>query len=96
LFIRGNALTAQRFDLNGLRLEGEPRVIDHQLVSPAVVGRTDAPFSASTIDVRKNVGMAERASIWRSFRIVFKFPVESFIYRIDAYENSNDIPTALF
>jgi DNA-binding winged helix-turn-helix (wHTH) protein/Tol biopolymer transport system component len=47
LFVRGGVLLAQSFDAITLRLEGEPRVIGQQLLSPAVVGRTDTPFSVS-------------------------------------------------
>jgi Tol biopolymer transport system component/DNA-binding winged helix-turn-helix (wHTH) protein len=47
LFVRGGVLMAQRFDARNLRLEGEPRVIGPQLISPAVVGRTDTPFSVA-------------------------------------------------
>jgi hypothetical protein len=47
LFVRSGALLAQRFDLDRLRLEGEARVVGQQLTSPAIVHRTDTPFSAS-------------------------------------------------
>ncbi len=47
LFVLSGALLAQRFDLDRLRLEGETRVVGQQLISPAIVRRTDTPFSAS-------------------------------------------------
>ncbi len=47
LFVRGGALLAQRFDLDRLRLQGEARAVGQQLISPAIVRRTDTPFSAS-------------------------------------------------
>jgi len=47
LFVRSGALLAQRFDLDRLSLEGETHVIGQQLTSPAIVRRTDTPFSAS-------------------------------------------------
>jgi len=47
LFVRSGALLAQRFDPDRLRLDGEARVVGQQLISPAIVRRTDTPFSAS-------------------------------------------------
>jgi len=47
LFVRGGVLMAQSFDATTLRLEGEPRVIGQQVLSAAVMGRTDTPFSVS-------------------------------------------------
>ncbi|MGH9334771.1 MAG: hypothetical protein ACRD21_13600, partial [Vicinamibacteria bacterium] len=47
LFVRSGALLAQRFDLDRLRLEEETYVVGQQLTSPAIVRRTDTPFSAS-------------------------------------------------
>jgi len=47
LFVKSGALLAQRLDVERLLLEGEPQVIGQQLTSPAIVRRTDTPFSAS-------------------------------------------------
>jgi Tol biopolymer transport system component/DNA-binding winged helix-turn-helix (wHTH) protein len=60
LFVRSGVLLAQRLDVENLRLQGEPHVIGQQLTSPAIVARTDTPFSASrngTLAFRGSTGV---------------------------------------
>jgi Tol biopolymer transport system component/DNA-binding winged helix-turn-helix (wHTH) protein len=47
LHVRSGALIARPFDPDRLELGEESRVIGQQLISPAIVSRTDTPFSAS-------------------------------------------------
>ncbi len=47
LFVRGDVLLAQPFDVDRLELEGDARVVGRQLTSSATVRRTDVSFSAS-------------------------------------------------
>ncbi len=46
LFVQDGVLMAQRFDTEKLRLEGEPRVLGQQMMSPSILAQ-DTPFSVS-------------------------------------------------
>jgi Tol biopolymer transport system component len=47
LYVRSGALLARRFDARSMELGDETHVVGQQLISPAVVSRTDTPFSVS-------------------------------------------------
>ena len=60
LFVRGGALMAQRFDPIQLKVDGDPQVIDQQVVSPDVTRRYDTAFSVSqdgTLAFRPGTGV---------------------------------------